>query len=427
MEPEIQIAKYTDWRLAVYQIDDRPATPDDKPVEEPPFDTPAWHSVWTMLRRWRFGRNEAKEKYEEGGDDAVIEFVADYKFSSNHRYMDMLCAKESTCTKVKYFNIFTERGADAAEEYAHSVVMATKPGFYDTCLENGPDFYPTEEEELLIDPFYHPTGTGSNMDYDNTMYLLGSSICDEVGDDTLQCPDDIKYIIKYTDCKNWIYPMIVKPKFAFNPNEESIKLYHDTVEKIIEHSPILRQIRRDLRGVSNFIRQKMETTGRIYRGANLNEVRCMLRNNGEVGHHKRGMKCMKEKDFVSATIFPSVAAEFTISDHIESDERVVLEYDISEMTDSDVLPVNYDIGGSCVFEGQRTRGGPGHVWPGERFGGYTDPKFSYQAEVHLRSGSRPKVVRAWITKNMDEKKQMRARKTLLKLNPQMEIHTTGKF
>lgn len=214
----------------------------------------------------------------------------------------------------------------------------------------------------------------------------------------------------------FIYP----PTLDAYCGEERIKEYVSLHDYALKNSKTIRTIQADIDKVNEYTESVLDNNKLVYRGGSIDEIFKLGSHHGKTGYHKRGIQSMKGKDFTSTSVFPDIALDFTKHDFIPFNEGIVLEYDVSGVSESDIKAVKYDLRGMIMqYKNPRNHD---RVCPLEKFGGYYNPIHIQHAEVHLKKGSMPVVTRAWINPDLDKDKKYKVVKILAELNPDIEIH-----
>ena len=253
---------------------------------------------------------------------------------------------------------------------------------------------------------------GKYVNFYDELFMNKGKIEAEVGEKFKEKP---VYAIQYDTTLQFFLEAIID----VNCEEEQIKEYMDLCDYTVKHSKTIRKIHADIYTINAYTKSVLEKNKRLYRGGSIYEVLGLEIRHGKTGYHERCVPSMKGKNFTSTSIFPNVALYFTENGCTPTNEGVLLEYDVSKMSESEVKVVQYDLRGRCRREDfckNKT------FWPLEKFGGYYDTCHIHQAEVHLKQGSIPVVTRAWINSNLNKCKKFRAESILTCLYPDVKIY-----
>ena len=136
------------------------------------------------------------------------------------------------------------------------------------------------------------------------------------------------------------------------------------------------EIRQNVDAANKVIRDHLKNNGTLFRGASLDTLDAMLQHGGNVGSLRRKTYTKDSLDFVCCSVRDSKARKYGLG--------VVFKYDVSEMTDEDMRPVQYRVHNRAEHLTKR------YIF-GQRFGGTDGCDFLMNGEVHLKNGARPKI------------------------------------
>ena len=152
--------------------------------------------------------------------------------------------------------------------------------------------------------------------------------------------------------------------------------YMKYVKAAEELADIYPEIRQNVDAANKVIRDHLKNNGTLFRGASLDTLDAMLLHGGNVGSLGRKNYTKDGLDFVCCSVRDSKARKYGLG--------VVFKYDVSEMTDEDMRPVQYQVHNRAEHLTKR------YIF-GQRFGGNDGCDFLINGEVHLKNGARPKI------------------------------------
>ena len=352
----------------------------------------AANTALNLFLKMRFGN---KEKF--------------YSRLGNVEYKKLFKQKE----KLQYLKIWESAGMTRSERYAKSIL--TKSELKPRVMAGNlilDDIYESTESFIDRDDQY-----GKHHSFDTVLEQNMDEIESEL--QNVRIPlKKLPWLIEYKKYRSsWQRYVILDDVLPEEVSINDVEKYNKFITYLISKSPTLQLIQSRIIRIVKLNKNKMDKTKKIYRGGSINELTHMLKNDGKVGCHKRQMQHMVNNDFVSASVDPNVALEFTSHDKIKKYQGMLMEIDIS--TDDDVMPVLYDIRGKHA---QSIQGVYEVKWPTQKFNGFYTPSMVRQSEIQIKNGHKTKISRAWLHPMLEEKKKNLAMKKLRKLNPDVVIY-----
>ena len=313
--------------------------------------------------------------------------------------------------KLEYYKIFKEHGLVKAEKYAKQLIMELKPELLSPLmLIDGTVWSRTEEEEKIYALYDRVDKIGNMVDFQRAVTFKIKKIKKELG-------AEFQAILEQ-DGRSDLGQFIAYPYVSGYANQEDVNTFLALYTYAIDHSKTLQKIQADIYKVNKYTEDKFNETKTVYRGGSINEVYKMEENDGEIGHHKRGVYSMRNQDFTSTSIFPITGLAFTSHDYVPRNDGILFEFDVSDVPSNMAKPVKYDLRGMV----QKNLGtvNSDACWPLEQFAMYS-PYFIKQAEIHLKKGAKPVVRKTWISPKLGKIKQKRVKKILTAMYPNVQI------